>query len=284
MKEIKWKKIKWNEAKWNAEKWRDVKRSEVQNFRAEEGRIFAMSLFIFWFLRHYHYYAFSSSLLWEGAEWFKRQEGQPGTFLGWQGIVPTKVKKMGGKYVSDKWDEANWLTAVCDVCCITMFDKNCARYDWCSQDMCVWVEFHLIFHAVNKSVPHLIRSSTQFYSPQLLITHTHNAGDIADTLLNDLLDLKKVFARINTNKLTPLIVPSLCREINAIIKKEGNWWNIDDFSSFYSQAQFLSVECITVLLVQRDCTLDTTISKQFPLDWNYTNASSHHRFALWFQT
>lgn len=47
-------------------------------------------------------------------------------------------------------------------------------------------------------------------------------GDIADTLLNDLLDLKKVFARINTNKLSPLIVPSLCREINAIVKKEGN--------------------------------------------------------------
>jgi hypothetical protein len=32
-----------------------------------------------------------------GSEWLKRKEGQPGTLFGWQGIVPAKVKKMGGK-------------------------------------------------------------------------------------------------------------------------------------------------------------------------------------------
>lgn len=31
-----------------------------------------------------------------GSEWLKRKEGQPGTLFGWQGIVPAKVKKMGG--------------------------------------------------------------------------------------------------------------------------------------------------------------------------------------------
>lgn len=31
-----------------------------------------------------------------GREWLPRQEGQPGTLFGWQGIVPSKVKKMGG--------------------------------------------------------------------------------------------------------------------------------------------------------------------------------------------
>lgn len=34
-----------------------------------------------------------------GAEWLKRQEGQPGTLFGWQGIVPAKVKKMGGNFI-----------------------------------------------------------------------------------------------------------------------------------------------------------------------------------------
>jgi hypothetical protein len=40
----------------------------------------------------------------QGNEWLPRKEGQPGTLFGWQGIVPSKVKKMGG--------EANTNTAI----------------------------------------------------------------------------------------------------------------------------------------------------------------------------
>jgi hypothetical protein len=37
----------------------------------------------------------------EGNEWLPRKEGQPGTLFGWQGIVPAKVKKMGGEEETD---------------------------------------------------------------------------------------------------------------------------------------------------------------------------------------
>ena len=37
-----------------------------------------------------------SPLEFKGVEWLPRKEFQPGTLFGWQGIVPAKVKKMGG--------------------------------------------------------------------------------------------------------------------------------------------------------------------------------------------
>jgi hypothetical protein len=46
-------------------------------------------------------------------------------------------------------------------------------------------------------------------------------GDIADTLLNNLLDLKLVFSRIDSTKLCSLLTPSLVKEVDLIVKREG---------------------------------------------------------------
>ena len=74
-----------------------------------------------------------------GKEWLKRKEGQPGTLFGWQGIVPAKVKKMG--------------------------------------------------------------------------------GDIANTILNDLLDVRSVFSKIDSELLAKLLTPKLFPIADAVVKK-----------------------------------------------------------------
>jgi hypothetical protein len=44
-------------------------------------------------------------------------------------------------------------------------------------------------------------------------------------LINDLLDLKEVFSRIDSTKLSVLLTPKLYEEIDKILKKEGEeWW------------------------------------------------------------
>lgn len=45
-------------------------------------------------------------------------------------------------------------------------------------------------------------------------------SDIADTLLNDLLDLKAVFSRVDSDVLSTLICPRIIIEADMIIKKE----------------------------------------------------------------
>lgn len=89
-----------------------------------------------------------------GKALWPRQEGQPGTLFGWQGIVPAKVKKMG--------------------------------------------------------------------------------GDIADLLLNQLLDIKAIFSRLDSVRLAKLLTPRLTPTVSAITKQEffgsttwdlGEGWN-----------------------------------------------------------
>ena len=47
------------------------------------------------------------------------------------------------------------------------------------------------------------------------------SGDIADTLLDELLDIKEVFSRIDSTKLSSILSPKLFYEIDSILKKEG---------------------------------------------------------------
>jgi uncharacterized membrane protein YheB (UPF0754 family) len=111
-----------------------------------------------------------SPLTFKGKEFLSRKEGQPGTLIGWQGIVPSKVKKM--------------------------------------------------------------------------------AGDIADTVLTDLLDLNEVFARIDSAKLASLLTPKLSSVIDIIIKKrifgDGNK-DLLQFTSLYEKV----IENKTQTIVKR---------------------------------
>lgn len=69
----------------------------------------------------------------------------------------------------------------------------------------------------------------------LLYYHHHRcvcAGDIADTLLNNLLDLKLVFSRIDSAMLCSLLVPSLTLEVDLIVKKEGTASNGTSISMY----------------------------------------------------
>ena len=75
---------------------------------------------------------------------------------------------------------------------------------------------HLIW-SLPVSWPLLLFSSLYF-------TYITSPGDIADTLLNDLLDLKAVFARIDSVKLSALLSPNLFEVIDSILKKEGETW------------------------------------------------------------
>jgi hypothetical protein len=56
--------------------------------------------------------------------------------------------------------------------------------------------------------------------------HCVPLGDIADTLLNNLLDLKLVFSRIDSTKLCSLLTPSLVKEVDIIVKREGTLENM----------------------------------------------------------
>jgi uncharacterized membrane protein YheB (UPF0754 family) len=104
-----------------------------------------------------------------------RQEGQPGTLFGWQGIVPAKVKKMG--------------------------------------------------------------------------------GDIADLLLSQLLDIKEVFARLDSVRLAKLLTPRLVPTVSAITKQEffGNaTWDLGEgWNEIYDGVIKQKTESIMVRLISQ---------------------------------
>ena len=164
-----------------------------------------------------------------GSECLKRKEGQPGTLFGWQGIVPAKVKKMGGDIfchngslkARDGWGKREVKTLMFGPC--FWLDTVFVTLVFRREQLSVVFSYPIRHHHHNYHYQH-------YHHRNYYCHHYHHhfvpLGDIADTLLNNLLDLKLVFSRIDSTKLCSLLTPSLVKEVDLIIKREGILQNI----------------------------------------------------------